>query len=219
MAVPVYQTIGVSPSGSNDSVVVTAPTGIADNDILVAIIYAEPQTQGITPPTGFTSVALLQEGTYSFKLEIFWKRAASESGNYTFTETGNTWGRGKIARISGCITTGDPFDVVGADSTGTDDTAEALGVTTTVAETLLLYMSVNGDELTYTVPAGMTERSDTIGTYLATEDRASAGATGGRTGTLSGANAWAAVLGALKPPAAGGIAIPILTRQYRQRWS
>lgn len=211
---PIFETAGVGTFGASDAVVLTAPAGIVDNDILVARLYAEPSTQPITPPAGFTSAGSGINSTSgrSHKAEIFWKRASGESGNYTFTETGNSWGSGSIYRISGAITTGNPIDVIGAHgvSTVTGTAALAPGVTTTVNDTLLLYSVVNWDGGTYTPPSGMTEVADETGHELATLTIPTAGATGDKTGTLAASDAWSAVLIAIKPPAGASASSDVL---------
>lgn len=112
--------------------------------------------------------------------------SAVVSANYTtsvYTEF-------SVAVIRGCKASGDPVDVEGTvavpGSTGTD--LVMTGVTTTGTDRLLVacYGSLGGAN--WTEPGGMTERVDVANQVigLATESRASAGATGDRTATRTG---------------------------------
>ena len=199
--------------GDGDTVTLTPPSGLADNDILVGVIYCESAAQAISPPSGFASFQRIASA--SFAAEVFWKRAASESGNYVWTETGNAWGDGSLFAVSGCITTETPIGAVGADNNGTDITAEATGITTTTANSLLCYVAVNFDSLNMnTGPTGMTERFDNDNEYLATLDVATASATGDKTGTWESAMEWVALLFELKSEAAaGGASAPVRVRR------
>ena len=205
MASPVYQAMGTATGGSGDTVTITAPASIADNDILIATVYAEPETQAISGPAGFASFARVERtGAEAHAMELFWKRAASESGNYAFTETGNAWGDGTIARISGCVTTETPIGAVGTDNSGTLSPTTANGLTTLTDASLLCYVhTVFDGQNTLTVPTGMTQRYDNDNEYLATEDRATAGATGDRQAVIN-PDDWCAVLFELKSVAVGG---------------
>ncbi len=205
MPAPVYQSNGQATGAATDTVTIPAPSGIANNDILIAVVYAEPQTQTISPPAGWSSVVSGTNTGYPFKLQIFWKRANSESGSYVFTETGNSWGTGTIFRVSGCITTETPIGAVGTMASGNSINPAATGITTLTNNALLLFITANGDGFGMDLaPGGMTERYDADNDYLATEDRATAGATGDKTATLDASNQWVAVLIELKSEAAAG---------------
>jgi hypothetical protein len=76
-----------SNKSTTTSVTVTAPSNIQDGDILVAFISAfratNATTGDITVPEGFTKIEQQITST-RYKCAMFWKRANSESGNYTF---------------------------------------------------------------------------------------------------------------------------------------
>ena len=98
------------------SCVVTAPSGIADDDILIFSLERADVTAAITWPSGFSELFSTTHdgGTTS----CAWKRASSESGNYTASWTGNTINVGIVYAISGADTVGTPV-TIGTTSTGT----------------------------------------------------------------------------------------------------
>ena len=203
MPSPAFRSMTAATGGAGDTVTLPPPAGLANDDILIGILYAEPASQGVVPPLGFTSFARIESA--SFTSELFWKRAASESGDYLFVEAANAWGDGSLYAVSGCITTETPIGTVGADNTGTDISAEALGITTTTANSLLCYVAVNFDGLNMDangVPT-MTERFDNDNEYLADLALATAQATGTKTGNWETAMEWHALLFELKSEAAG----------------
>lgn len=215
MASPVWQSAGTATAGNSDTVTVTAPTGIADGNILLAVIYAEPGTQTISPPTGFTSILKKASGaSEDFCVEWFWKRASGESGNYAFTETGNTWGNGIIHRISGAIASGSPIDAIGAGDTAVGSNPTLTGITTLSTDTLLLYTLANFDGGAGTAPSGMTERADSSGRYLADLAIAAPAATGNKQATFA-SDTWVGVLIAIASQAASG---GRTTKNTRSSW-
>lgn len=66
---------------SVSSVVVTAPINIANNDIIFAIV-SRVSSFANSVPTGFSSLGKTDELTNV--IELFWKLASSESGDYTW---------------------------------------------------------------------------------------------------------------------------------------
>lgn len=201
MTAPAFRSVASTAStGVDETITVTKPSGTVDNDILLAQVYTEPNGQTITPPAGWTAIATI-DNTGGLRTGWYYKRAASEGADYTWTATGSTWLGAAIAAYSRCITSGSPIDVAGAGDTGSDTSPAAAAVTTTVADTLIVYGS---QELNltpaYTPPTGMAERLDTDVYYFADVAQAAAGSTGTKTATLSATAPWSAILIALKPP-------------------
>lgn len=100
---------------TDTSVECTPPASIADNDILIGLVLAR-QDSGlatITYPDGWTMIAERALQGNKEKLGLCWKRASSESGNYTFSHNGTgTTVRTTvmIAAYRGCKTTGNPYE-------------------------------------------------------------------------------------------------------------
>lgn len=189
MAAPAFRnSVTIGTSGNGTSAVMTPPT-IVDNDILIAVVYKE-NVAAVTPPAGggWTEIAAASITTTvpnpDFRVHVFWKRAASESGNYTFSWTGSVWRGWAIMSISDAVTTEDPIDGANAAAgAGTSTSYVAPTITTQNNEQLLvgIFGSFSGGAWSPGA-SGMTERvdnSDVISMY--TETFNTAGATGSRT--------------------------------------
>lgn len=191
--------------GTRTNTVFTAPSGLANDDIMLSLIYCERDGASLapatpSPPAGFTAVDTpigFSLGVDFGALNLWWKRAASESGSYTFTHVSQV-SSAFLLPVTGCITSGSPIDVfsknngLGGTTTGTD-------VSMSAANQLLMLFSSGWDAFssTYGTPSGMTVRASgsSNGTFITSEDRAASGATGNRThsngnGALSPWAAW-----------------------------
>lgn len=218
--------------GSRTNTTVTAPAGIVDGDILILCAFTLHVAGGsstMTPPAGFAAVTL-NSGTNprnqtngaadNIKMWAWWKRATSEAGDYTITHTVD-FSQAMCLCISGAIATGEPTDAA-ASNGATGQTSTGPSITTTVADTLLVYLEHDWGDTTNNLspPTGMTERVEVNPLiYAATEAIAAVGATGTRSQTnncSSGANSmWDAFMIALKP--ATGVSITPHQYQYRRR--
>ena len=217
MAGPAFRSLSNTTYASRINSAVTLPTGTTDGDILLATLTTAVAASGtvvVTPPAGYTLIDgtdVKDAGNFRGITSLYWKRAATEGGTITFTHA-TASAQLTVAAVSDCIATGSPVDVYSKNSVTAPTTngiiAVALGVTTTVYETLLFYIHQNWVGLgTLTPPAGMTERFDGLH-YWASEARPTTGATGDRqndTGNSGGGvKPWAAFLVALKPVVVGG---------------
>jgi len=110
----------------------TLPGTHALNDILLLIIVTGNETGIITTPTGY-SVLGPRNGIgvagqpSSVKLHIYWKRDNGSESAPTLTDSGDHT-VGVMVAVRGCITTGDPYRMIGQNwkligsTTGTGDT-------------------------------------------------------------------------------------------------
>jgi hypothetical protein len=211
----VVATVG-TPAEGDSTCTCSPPSGIANGDLLVGIIVG--LYQDITSNaalSGWTHKHSFVSGETRFS--ILYKYASGESGNYAFGMAGALFTSGVVLRITGAVTSGDPFDVIGAGSSGLSTTATAASVTTTVANTLLLWIAgwVNGGTTLSGNPSGMTEHVEATILAVYSEAIAATGATGTRAGTISNSEDWGAILMAIKEPA-GGSSIAAI-QQYHQR--
>lgn len=132
---------------------VTAPSGIQNGDLLIAITYSTT-TAGITPPTGFTQIYNEQTANPFTTVNI--KTAASESGNYTFTASTSVTNTVVmlVYRKATYVNT------VGSINRASSGTSTALSITPTYSGTLLASLTCSsGSASIATPPAGMTQRA------------------------------------------------------------
>lgn len=196
---------------SRTNTVLTAPSGLANDDILLAAVFvgANSTAPAVTAPAGFTALtgsptSRSDSGGFNGRLNLFWKRAASESGSYTFSHSSAS-SQGLLLAYSGCVTFGSPIDA-SSNNVGDGATATATGITTTAANDLLVWISHDWEGTgALNPPSGFSERLDSL-LYAADATQASAGASGNKTQTNANGvgGVWAAWLVALKPATGGG---------------
>ncbi len=197
------------------------PASITADDILVTIAECEGVTApgAYTLPSGWAHVtgSPVQQSTNT-RLWVIWRRY---DGVFTAPSLGDAGDHnlGRMIAVRGCPTTGNPWDVAATATEATSDTSATWpGVTTTVDDTLVLEIcSTSADigtaqisTLTNGAYSSITEQMDNAITtgnggviicYSAT--KATAGATGQSTATLTTAGFKALMTVALKLAAAG----------------
>lgn len=208
-----------TPSGG--STVLAVPYPAAASGMLVLVLSMSAQTP--PAPTGWTQV--LSDATTTAAHGGVWiKAGAGEAGSLTLSWTGNANVSGQMFNVPGVSTT-TPQDVT-ATTVALSTTSSSVvlpSLTTVTAGAQLVYFVAVGDTagpLTVTGPAGSTELADFLpaGTGRAgavyTESKATAGATGTRTLTLSANKTFSAVMLALRPTSATVSATARLQQAY-----
>jgi hypothetical protein len=196
--------------GSRTNTTVTAPSGIADNDVLIARIVtaASGEAPDPTAPAGWTQIgSTIDGGAGGFNLEArdYIKVASGESGDYTWTHS-TASSQGWIGVFRGVDTT-TPQDATATVNSAFDTaTTTATGLTTATDGAWLVFIGQDwaGTSNNLSPPTGMTERLDVTLTYVATEEIATSGATGNRSHTNNsggGSTYCSARLIALRPAA------------------
>ncbi|MBL8751500.1 MAG: Ig-like domain-containing protein, partial [Planctomycetes bacterium] len=176
---------------SGTSLVISAPTGTAENDVLVAGIAIRPQTATVTPPSGWTLVRRLDNsGGAGNSLLVFTRVAgASEPSSYTWSTSSSTGTVGGIAAFR-FVDTSAAVDAESGQTTASSLSHTAPSITTTTARTMLVTVHAFASAATWTSPAGMTEVADVasqaigaigISVSMHCVVQTSAGATGTRT--------------------------------------
>lgn len=216
MAVPVFRATGAKAAGTT-SATPALPAGIQTNDIL--LLFAESNSgEAVTVPTPnggtWTQVTGSPQASTDSRLTVFWSRYNGTQGAPT---TGGTTDHviAFIAAWSGCITSGDPWNItVGGVEDVSDTSLSATGGTTTVADCLVVITSSTGtdsDTAQHSAQANadltsVTERQDVCtntgggGGVQATEGaKATAGTFGATTATLATASTKGFLSIALKP--------------------
>jgi len=221
MASPVWQSSTGITAASAASCVYTLPASIAANDIIVLQLYKE-NTAAVTPPAGFTQLVVVATTVGVHQQVILWKRmAGGESGTVTASWTGSTFRSGTAHRISGCVTSGDPWSTnftTNFNNTNANATP-AVSLATSPTNSLLLWGATDfaGSSTTWTQPTGFTARQSDEVVTVGTLDNTAGGATGSLSGSNPGADTMTAFLGALSSPGAAASIPPILIMQTRRQ--
>lgn len=189
-----------------DSLVLTTPAGTQAGDVLVAQVVNRYSPNSLVPPSGWTLVRR-DTSRLTVSSAVFWRLATSaEPANATFTVSGSPGVQmaGGITAYSG-VHTSDPVHTSGA-ITDNSPTVTALSVTTTVANTRLVFALAKRQEVV-PAPSGTTSRwalmsgtgTANAGATVADQPFAGPGSTGARNTTASMFTQWVAQTVALRP--------------------
>ena len=90
----------------------TKPTGTADGDVVLILVYFEPDTCTVSISTGGWAVQSIAN-TGAFNLKAFWKYASSEPASYTISNdvAGDQWRTAVAVAYSGGTGTGTLLDI------------------------------------------------------------------------------------------------------------
>lgn len=152
---------------------ISVPAGSAADDVAVLIVEAWLDTATdpvMTWPSGFTEKVFYEDTVTGFqRVFVGWKRlTAADSGTYAYTLSGSYWNMAHCITVSGCETSGDPFEDF-------DTVQNAVGTALPVAsvdattQPFLIHAIANENNATKTPPTSFTEVQD--GNYLETAYR------------------------------------------------
>lgn len=164
MAAPVVASSN-SASGTSSTVNVTAPTGTASGDLLIAVSATDAGTMAQTGiPTGFTqlSTSSYDGGSNKVHVNVGQKVAGSEPGTYAFAEPGSSSDSvAAVLRVTGAD--GTPVIVEVAPTVfGTSGAVSSPSLTPNGSDDLLICLTVadgsgtGGGAVVWTQPTGMT---------------------------------------------------------------
>lgn len=217
--------------------VIAAPAGIVDGDILVLWVVVDNQNAiTYTPPAGFTALTGFPlslnngGGTDGGGMYVAYKKASSESGTYSTSNNLTEAMNGGIV----CVSARDAAGFLHRSSIGTNNTANnspwnitsaAFGtVTAGLCDVVFIGWSDNKTTgaVTHAGPAGHTKRADVnsgfYNSFCSTQDAVASGATGALTGTGTQASqqaGWAcACIALLDDGGGGGGATPVSASHY-----
>src|SRR3989344_9195390 len=217
-APPTFVACGAMAAGAG-AVTPALPTGWQQNDIF--LLFVESANQPGAAPSGYTQVTNSPQGTGTAgstgatALEVFWKRAGASESAPTVADRGNHTDA-TICAFRGVITTGNPWDITNGGVEATSDTSlSATGNTTTITDAMVIIATANDIDAAVTTRysawanaslTSVTERYDQGtnagnggGIGIATGEKASAGAYGATTATLSASGVKGFMTIALKP--------------------
>lgn len=222
-------------TASTTGTTVTAPTTIVNGDTLVIAMFIYNNASGSVPtptvPSGwnvFTTsptipVTLTNSAGDGAKCYVWYKIAASESGNYSFTwtstaNTSTSWWAGSYSGADPST----PVTVTGTTNHGTGSSSSTGAVTTTVDQSMVVfvgwdwadtgatYSATNiGTPPTYTLIQSTTNQN----LMLAEGVMSPAGATHAPSSVpndSNGSDAWAAALVVINAASSGAVSIPDL---------
>lgn len=197
-----YRSQTTVTGATSTTLTINKPSGTADNDILIALVYLEaPKT--VTAPSGWATVHTKIAVAADHDHHVYWKRASSEGASWQWSWSGGTWRLGFVAAFSGCITSGDPFSVAAStNSATTGSTLTHNTITTGHADCMILGIGSHWDTLAgnWSNSSSMNERIDANNMMLMEVIQAAAGATGNKTSEGASSESWGATLAALRPP-------------------
>jgi hypothetical protein len=234
---PTVVGVSASPAASASAITPAFPASLAVDDVLLGIgesvggaNFPSIATNGFAHVSSdATPVSPVVQGVNT-QLSVVWRR-------YDGVVTAHAWGDsgdhniGRYIAVRGCPTTGNPWHVVAVASSATSSTAASWpGLTTTVDDCLILEILATGADISTAQIASITNGAYTSITeqmdnatalggggviicYSAT--KATAGATGSSTGTLTTAATKAYMTIAFAPAAGGGVAPQLLHRSPR----
>jgi hypothetical protein len=202
----------VTGGGLVTTAVLNKPTDTAENDIVLVGLYLEG-VRTVTLANGFTEIAKVNIST-DFQFSVYWRRAtSSEPASYTFSWTTALPRFAWCISASGATTSESPVDAYDSDTDPDYGEWPAVSLTTSVADTLLVWSGSNYGGSTATPPTGYTERADLSCVEVATKAWTSSGATGNVSGGGTPYGGQGVIFVALKPGggAAPSIGGPILS--------
>ena len=217
---PAFQAVGAQVNSTGASVSAVWPTHLT-NDIGLVVIETSGNSANLTPPAGWvalpgtpvTDVAT----TAGSKLHVWWKRAASAAEAAVATGAGTDHVLARLYTFRGCVTTGNPWNVITTGTKTTASTTATVPALTTTLDDLLITMIVgrpddNASTTHFGVPVnanltGLAERGEAGtasgnggGFVLSTGVKALPGATGTSTLTKTVSTTDTYVVLALKGP-------------------
>lgn len=222
----------VSDGSSNTTLTINVPANTVNGDLLIAVLHCNSvvNPNSVTAPSGWTQVAsnFSVNGTFALHTWIGWRIASSEPASYGWTIGADTRDdHGWMFRVTGHDAV-NPIDVTGTFTSDTVLNPVAPSITTTSANALAVWIcgGKNGSNLaaddTSVKPTQATQivfkksrtNSNGVGTCVAYEARATAGATGTRTftGTYPTTSAYSSAIGfAIKEATVSGLTITSVT--------
>lgn len=213
-SVPTFVALSVANFGTEGGPVtsgsINKPTGVADEDILIASVSASDATAVPTLLSGWTALYSNQAlggnpAAEAYVESVWWKLASSEPASYTINYSAGVVVTNKIFAFRGVHQT-TPINASSA-AVAFSDTSTGTSVITTVDECLAFFLNVAGEDVAVTTPpagyAALSSSGANVNFYDAyTKEIVAAGATGSPVAVYATApfNYTAAFLIALAPP-------------------
>jgi hypothetical protein len=178
---PVVVSKGTASAVTTATVTPSYPASVQANDIIfILVISHQPVSIGvINLPSGWNEAG---QGTYANnvptnqgRVALFWKRAVGgESGTVSITRTGDTGTDGcffaQMYQVTGCVTSGNPWDAVVAKYNGNGATTVTWdAVTVSGSGRTLLAFVAQADNVASGTPSGYTQTVTASATNTGTD--------------------------------------------------
>jgi hypothetical protein len=189
-----YESASKAECDGSTTLSISAPSGISDGDLMVAVVVCDTLTDPSSTPSGWTEFTGSPVSSLSHRTHLYYKEASSESGTYDWGYAASQDVTGVIARLS---KTGGTWDVdqdydeafVASGST----TVDCPALTATDSSMMILASSADGPNTVVgeTQPASMTfveEQVNAVGASCSSAmwyQAYSSGSTGTKTVTYS----------------------------------
>lgn len=188
--------IEATPVNPGTAINIAAPSGRQPGDLLLAHLYVYSLTAEASVP-GWEMAAT--GGIYAFQIWTYWRIADGTSADdFEATWDVSQYGHAALMHITGADPH-QPLHVIGRVESDWGDTPTAPGVTTTVDDTLLVWIAAPDDWTGFTVPDGWTGWGSGDGAISAAITHVTAGPTGDVSGRWSSMRDWVAYLIAVAP--------------------
>jgi hypothetical protein len=187
-----------TPYAVGTSILIVAPSGQTNDDILIAhILVAETSDTiaGLGPPSGWTLISdqyVNTGGVQEHWLTYWYRVAGSGSSAYTWAWTNSLGRSGYITRWNGAYTTGNPFEATGFSTPDTNDGKVAPSINSGYDNSLWIAISYANNWGAWDHQAGFTEHVDgsaNVAFNVSSKALTSGGPTGTATFTRTSAGA------------------------------
>jgi len=190
---------------SSSSLTLNVPAGTQSGDVMVAHVVVRTAGNTITAPTGWTQIVRKDTGSALSTVAYYKVASSSEPASYTWNFGTSGEASGSIGSYIG-VNNAAPVDVSNGQLNSSSNNVDNSGVTTTVANDMLVYAAGVVQATSVVPPSGFSEGSSSASNSLTTAEVSnkidtSSGATGTIHGTENGGTAYSNVtlLIALKP--------------------
>lgn len=157
---PTFVSSSSTESVGSTTNIVTAPSGIQNGDLLVAVIYGNNGSLTLTLPSGFTNIPVRFTSGLGSNFYIATKIASSESGNYTFTWSSSATSAAGIMVYRNATT----INCIGAVNAQESTIYGTGSITPTFSGTFIAAFAANTAFGVVAEPSGMTLRENIGGT-------------------------------------------------------
>jgi len=201
MPMPTVFAVGAAASSTGAAITPGIPAGTVADDVLILLHEMDPvlSAAALGAVTGYAEVTgspSSQTGGLPTRLTVRWHRATgAESGTVSCPAVTNHH-IARIVGVRGCVTSGDPWNQTAASLENVSDTSVSVdGLTTTVADCLVLAAFTTGQDVASTANVGTWANASLAGVAEQVDNWTSSG-TGGGIGAATGEKATAGAVAA-----------------------